>query len=197
MWRRSTGRSVKRRLVTGCRPFEVILDIRQILGAGQIGRHRRLMLDARILVLERGDHREDRHALLKRLRAPRREGAAVVDAVDRERDALGRSRRAAGSSRASSARRAHRSACAARRRSTVRAPARRRSRPSGMDCETPVKMSSVVRASDPARSSTASIEATGSASGTTSSGALLVGVGHGVSVSRGAADGGRGVRLVV
>ena len=78
---------------------------------------------------------------------------------------LRRSRPAGGSSRASSARSARPGSSAARRRSTARAPGRRRPGRAASTARRPVKMSSVVRASEPARSSTASIEATGSASG--------------------------------
>jgi hypothetical protein len=44
------------------------------------------VLDAGVRALERRDHREDRDAPLVRLHASRREGPAVVDALDPEGD---------------------------------------------------------------------------------------------------------------
>jgi hypothetical protein len=56
------------------------------LRIGQIGGHLDLVIEPAILVLERGDHREDRQTLLIGLGSARRERAPVVNAIDGERD---------------------------------------------------------------------------------------------------------------
>ena len=61
---------------------------RQGLRGGHVDGHGRLVLEPGVVVLEARDHRQDRAAVLIGLRAARRERAAVVDAVDRERDRL-------------------------------------------------------------------------------------------------------------
>jgi hypothetical protein len=53
----------------------------QLVRRGYV-RHRLLVFEAGLLALERDDHRQDRLAVLDRLHAPRREGAAVAHAVD-------------------------------------------------------------------------------------------------------------------
>ena len=56
------------------------------LGVGDARRHLDLMVEPRVLVLEGGDHRQDRHAVLVGLGAARGERPAVMDAVHGERD---------------------------------------------------------------------------------------------------------------
>jgi hypothetical protein len=135
----------------------------RLFGTEDVLRHAALVVEPGILVFERGDHREDRHPVLVDLRAARGEGAAVVDAIDRQGDSP---RRVAGAQEVPVHRMGH--AIVAGR--PVRgddglgqhlAP---KMRPVGIGWEIPVKMSSVVRASPEEISRTSSISATGSVS---------------------------------
>ena len=58
-----------------------VLGIRQFLGGRHI-RHRQLVVEAGLRLVERAAHREDRPAVLDRLDAARGEAAAVADALD-------------------------------------------------------------------------------------------------------------------
>ena len=59
---------------------------RQRLGVGDVRRKLDVVFEALVFVLEGGDHREDRHAVLVALGAAGRERPAVMDALHRERD---------------------------------------------------------------------------------------------------------------
>ena len=62
---------------------------RHVLRCGDPGGHRVGVVDARLLLLEGGDHRQDRRAALQRVGPASREGPAVAEPLDRERDGFG------------------------------------------------------------------------------------------------------------
>ncbi len=86
----SAARSLSIRAVPPGETLNPILVRCECLRSGNALGHRLCVLDARVGVLEGGDHREDGHTVLVGLGTARGERASVMDAVDGDRDALTR-----------------------------------------------------------------------------------------------------------